>query len=88
MIMEDMNAKVGGESIDKIVGKWYVPGRNDNGDSLVEVCAVRDLFSTNTCFEHKMIQRYMWRRGNSQNELKELIGFIAVDKRLKKRYLI
>jgi len=84
VVMGDMNAKVGDVSIDEVVGKWGVPGRNENGDSLVELCAERGLFLANTYFEHKMIHRYTWRRGSLQNEQKGLIDFIAVDKRLKR----
>jgi len=84
IVMGDMNAKVGDERIDEVVGKWGVPGKNENGDNLVDICAERGLFLANTCFQHKMIHRYTWRRGSGQNEQKGLIDYIAVDSRLKK----
>ena len=84
IVMGDMNAKVGCEEIEGIVGKWGVPGMNENGEYLVDVCAERGLFLANTFFEHKMIHRYTWRRRDAEEEQKGLIDYIAVDERLKK----
>jgi len=84
VVIGDMNAKFGDVIIDEVVGKWGVPGRNENGESLVEVCAERGLFLANTYFEHKMIHSCTWRRGSLQIEQKGLICFIGVEKRLKR----
>ena len=84
IVMGDMNAKVGCEEIEGIVGKWGVPGMNENGEYLVDMCAERGLFLANTFFEHKMIHRYTWRRRDAEEEQKGLIDYIAVDERLKK----
>ncbi len=81
-VMGDMNAKVGDETVEEVVGKWGVPGMNENGEWLVDVCAERGLFLANTFFQHKMIHRYTWRRG-VQDEQKGWIDYMAVDKRLK-----
>ena len=80
--MGDMNAKVGDERVDEVVGKWGVPGKNENGEWLVDVCAERGLFLANTFFQHKMIHKYTWRRGGV-DEQKGLIDYMAVDSRLK-----
>ncbi len=53
---------------------------NGNGHCLVDICAERGLFLTNTFFQHKMIHRYMWVRGNERS----LIDYIAVDNRLRR----
>lgn len=52
IMMGDMNA----------VGKWGIPGKNENGECLVDVCAERGMFLVNTFFQHKNIHRYTWRR--------------------------
>ena len=83
-VMGDMNARVGCEEVDGIVGKWGVPGVNDNGECLVDLCSERGLFLSNTFFEHKLIHRYTWRRLDGNEEQKGLIDFIAVDERLRK----
>ena len=82
IVMGDMNAKVGDERVDEVVGKWGVPGKNENGEWLVDVCAERGLFLANTFFQHKMIHKYTWRRGGV-DEQKGLIDYMAVDSRLK-----
>ncbi len=81
--MVDMNAKVGDERVMDVVGKWGIPGKNENGEWLVDVCAERGLFLTNTFFQHKNIHRYTWRRGDDY-EQKGLIVYVAVDERLRK----
>ena len=67
-----------------IVGKWGVPGVNENGECLVDLCSERGLFLSNTYFEHKLIHRYTWRRVGGNEEQKGLIDYIAVDERLRK----
>ncbi len=52
---------------------------NENGQYLVDICAERGLFLLNT-FQHKMIHRYTWARGNERR----LIDYIAVDNRLRR----
>ncbi len=42
--------------------------------------AVRGLFPSNTFFQHKMIHRYTWVRGNERS----LTDYIAVDNRLRR----
>ncbi len=53
---------------------------NENGQYLVDICAERWLFVANTVFQHKMIHRYTWTRGNERS----LIGYIAVNNRLRR----
>ncbi len=54
-------------------------GRNFN-DVVVDVCTERELFLSNTFFQHKIIHRYTWARGDARS----LIDYIAVDYRLKR----
>ena len=84
VVMGDMNARVGGEEVGSVVGKWGVPGVNGNGEYLVDLCSERGLFLANTFFEHKLIHRYTWRRLDGNEEQKGLIDFVAVDERLRK----
>ncbi len=57
-----MNARVGG-----VVGKYGVDGVNGNRNYLVDICVERGLFLSNTFFQHKMIHRYTWVRGNERS---------------------
>ncbi len=63
-----------------VVGKFGVDSMNDNGQNLVNICDERGMFPANTFFQHKMIHRYTWARGNERS----LIDYIAVDERLRK----
>ncbi len=81
--MGDMNGKVGDEWVMNVVGKWGIPGKNENGEWLVDACTERGLFLANTFFQHKNMHRYTWRRGNDY-EQKGLIDYVAVDERLRK----
>ncbi len=46
----------------------------------MDICDERGLFLLNTFFQHKMIHRYTWARGNERS----LIDNIAVDNRLRR----
>ncbi len=75
-----MNVKVGSTEIRGVVGEFGVDGMTDNGHYFVDICAERGLFLANTFFQHKMIHRYTWARGNERS----LIAYIAVDSRLRR----
>ncbi len=79
-LLGDMNMRVGSKDIGGVVGKYGVDGMNGNGQYVVGICAERGLFLSNTFFQHKMIHRYTWARGNERN----LINYIAVDNRLRR----
>ena len=40
-MLGDMNASVGNREVYRVVGKYGVPGVNENGERLVEVCSKR-----------------------------------------------
>ncbi len=84
VVFGDVNGKVGNSELAGVVGKWEVEGVNENGEHLVDVCAERGLFLANTFFQHKMMHRYTWRRGEEGKEERSLIDYIAVDERLKR----
>ncbi len=50
-----------------VVLKYGVKGVNENRQHLVDICAERGLFLSNTSFQHKMIHRYTWARGNDRS---------------------
>ncbi len=75
-VLGDMNTGVGSPEIGGVIGEYGVEGVNENGQYLVGICAERGLFLSNTFFQHKMIHRYTWARGDERS----LIDYIAVDK--------
>ncbi len=62
------------------MGRYGVEGVNKNGQHLMDIYAERGLFLSNTFFQHKMIHRYAWARGDERS----LIDYIAVDNRLRR----
>ncbi len=65
-LLGDMNVRVGSTEIGEMVGKFGVDGVNGNGQYLIDICAEWGLFLANI-FEHKMIHRYTWARGNESH---------------------
>ncbi len=79
-LLGGMNTRVGSTEIGGVVGRYGVEGVNKNGQHLVDICAERGLFLSNAFFQHKMIHRYTWARGDERN----VIDYIAVDNRLRR----
>ena len=48
VVLGDMNAKVGNREVYRVVGKYGVPGVNENSERMVEVCSKRRLSIGNT----------------------------------------
>ena len=53
-----MNAKVGDHEREGVAGKYGVPGVNENGERLVEMCAERRMIIGNTWFQKRLFQKY------------------------------
>ena len=82
VVLGDLNAKVGDRGVDGVIGKYGVPGVNENGERLVEVCIERRLSVGNTWFQKRMIQKYTRERENGQE--RSLIDYVLVDERSKR----
>ncbi len=79
-LLADMNMRVGSTEIWGVVGKYGVEGVNKNGQYLVNICAERGQFLSNTFSQHKMIHSYTCARGNERR----LIDYTAVDNMLRR----
>ena len=51
VVLEDLNARVRNEVIEGIVGRHGVPGRNESGERLLEMCAEQELVVGNSWFK-------------------------------------
>ena len=58
MVMGDMNVRVGDRPIYGVVGPWRVPGVNNNGECLIEMCPERGMIVGNTWFNKKRKNKY------------------------------
>ena len=82
-----MNKRIGNSEVAFLVGKLSMEGVKENGEYLVETGVEKELFSTNTFFQHKMIHRYTWGRGVEMGEQMSLSDYIAVKENLRKDVL-
>ena len=62
VVLGDLNARVGNEVIEGIVGQQGVPEINESGERLPEMCAVQELVVGNSWFKNKDVYKYTWLR--------------------------
>ena len=53
-----LNARVGDEVVEDVIGRHSVPGRNENGERKIELCVVRELVFGNILFKKNDIDKY------------------------------
>ena len=58
VVLGDLNARVGNEVIEGIVGRHGVPGRNESGKRLPEMCAKQELVVRNSWFKKNYVYKY------------------------------
>jgi len=77
IVMGDLNAKVGQDNTDyeRVMGKHGVGIRNDNGERLVEFCAMNNLVIGGTLFPHRDIHKLTWNspNGRDRNQIDHLM---------------
>ena len=62
VVLGNLNARVGNEVIEGIVGRHGVPGRNESGERLLEMCAEQELVVGNSWFKKNYVHKYTWLR--------------------------
>ena len=65
-----------------MIGKHGVPGVNENGERLVEVCVERRLIIGNTWFQRKLIQKYT--REGVDGQERSLIDYVLIYEKSKR----
>lgn len=58
--MGDMNGKVSTDLINDVMGVFGMPGMNNNGRRLIDICNERGLCLCNSHFKHKDVHKYTW----------------------------
>ena len=81
ILMGDWNAKIGDDfgKWPTVLGKFGLPGCNENGLRLLEFCRANDLSITNTFFKHKLSRKWTW--SNHDGSVKNMIDFVIVRNR-------
>ena len=58
VVLGDLNARVRNEVIEGIVGRHGLPGRNESGERLLEMCAEQELVVDNSWFKKNDVYKY------------------------------
>ena len=62
VVLGDLNARVGDGEVEGVVGKYGVPGENESGERLLNMCVEQELVIGNSFFKKKEINKYTWIR--------------------------
>ncbi|XP_068748920.1 craniofacial development protein 2-like [Montipora capricornis] len=77
IVMDDFNAKAGrnNASIERIMGKEGLGDVNENGEELVDMCALNGLSIGGTLFPHKRVHKATWRSpdGVTENQIDHIL---------------
>ena len=81
VVMGDLNARVGDGRVEGVLGKYGVPGGNESGERLLEVCLEQELAIGNSFFKKKSINKYTWVRiANGRVVERALMDYVLVTK--------
>ena len=83
VLLGDLNARVGDEEIEGVVGKYGVPERNESGESLLNMCVENELVVGNSFFKKRMINKYTWVKIERGRVIERaLMDYVIVTKRM------
>src|SRR5215469_3954380 len=81
IVMGDLNAKVGNERFDEVVGPWGLGNRNDRGERWIEWCMENKQIIGNTWFRHH--PRHLWTWKSPGDRSRSQIDYITISKRFR-----
>ena len=83
VVLGDLNARVGDGEVEDVVGKYGVPGENESGERLLDMCVEQELVIGNSFFKKKGINRYTWIRvANGRVIERALMDYVLITKRM------
>ena len=83
VVLGDLNARVGIEVIEGIVGQHGVPGRTESGERLLEMSAEQELVVGNSWFKKKDAFKYTWlRMAEGRVVDRTLMDYVLLPKRM------
>merc|ERR1712055_719203 len=86
MGLGDLNARVGDREVEGVIGKFGVPGENESGERLLEMCMERELVVGNSMFKKKRINKYTWIRvADGRVVDKALMDYVLIERRVFSR---
>ena len=76
VVLGDLNARVGNEVVEERHG---VPGINESGERLLEMCAEQELVMGNCWFKKNDVNKYTWLRMAEGREVdKALMDYVLL----------
>ncbi len=88
VVLGDLNARVGDEVVENIVGRYGVPGRNESGVRLLDICAERELVIGNSMFKKKEVNKYTWVRvDNGRMVERAVMDYVLIERGMVGRLL-
>src|SRR5215469_3398590 len=81
IVMGHLNAKVGNERFDEVVGPWGLGDRNDRGERWIEWCMENKQIIVNTWFRHH--PRHLWTWKSPGDRSRSQIDYITISKRFR-----
>ena len=83
VVLGDLNARVGDGEVEGVVGKYGVPGENESGERLLDMCVEQELVIGNVFFKKKGINKYTWIRvANGRVIESALMDYVLITKRM------
>ena len=83
VVLGDLNARVGDGEVEGVVGKYGVPGENESGERLLNMCVEQELVIGNSFFKKKEINKYTWIRVAKGRVIERaLMDYVLITKRM------
>ena len=85
VVLGDLNARVGDGEVEGVVGKYGVPGENESGERLLDMCMCveQELVIGNSFFKKKGRNKYTWISMASGRVIKRaLMDYVLITKRM------
>ena len=83
VVLGDLDARVGDGEVEGVVEKYGVPGENESGERLLDMCVEQQLAIGNSFFKKKGIIKYTWIRvANGRVIEGALTGYVLITKRM------
>ena len=86
VVLGDLNARVGDGEVEGVAGKYGVPGENESGERLLDMCVEQELVIGNSFFKKKGINKYTWIRVANRKVIERaLMDYVLITKRMVRR---
>ena len=84
VVLGDLNARVGNTVIDGATARSGVPGVNESGERLIDMCIDQELAVGNTYFRKKKKNKYTWARvAGGRVVERALMDYVLVPKKVQ-----